>query len=99
MEHDLDLDWFVLEALEGESYDIRVALGSLSDSVMAVYDADGEVLAYNDDEADSLASRRWWDAPASGEYFIGVSSPIFGSGGSGSYTLTVALGVDDHASA
>ena len=65
LEHDSDLDWFIFEATEGESYDIRVALGSLSDSEVAVYDADGEELAYNDNEADSQASRLWWEAPAS----------------------------------
>ena len=94
LEHDLDLDWFVFEATEGESYDIQVALGSLSDSAVAVYDAGGEELAYNDDEADSLSSRLRWDAPSSGEYFVQVSG--FDDG---SYTLTVALGVDDHANA
>ena len=96
LEHDLDLDWFVFEATEGQLYDIQVALGTLSDSEVAVYDADGEQLAYNDDDADSWASRLWWEAPASGEYYIEVS--VSGSG-SGSYTLTVSLGVDDHANA
>ena len=81
-----DADYFVFEAAEGESYEIEVDLGTLPDSVVAVYDTDGWELDYNDDLEDSLASRLVWTAPESGEFFVEVSGY-----GEGSYTLTVAI--------
>ncbi len=94
LDYDEDVDFFVFEAEEGVLYQIDVALGTLTDSWLSVYDSEGWELASNDDHADSLASRIVWNAPSSGEYFVEV-----GGYGSGSYTLTVeALDiVDDHA--
>ena len=91
-----DIDLFVFEAVEGELYQIDVALGTLSDSVVGLYDADGTQLAFNDDYEGSSASRILWVAPSSGSYYVEVAS--FGEG-TGSYTLTVAASdiVDDHA--
>ena len=89
-----DMDFFVFLAEADEFYRIDVALGTLSDSLVVLYDADEQELAYNDDHGDSLASRIVWEAPRSGEYYVGV-----GGFGTGSYTLTVAVTdvTDDHA--
>ena len=89
-------DYFVFDAVEGELYQIDVALGTLDDSVLAVYDTDEWQLAYNDDYEGSLASRILWVAPSSGSYYVEVASL---GDGTGSYTLTVAAPdiVDDHA--
>ena len=87
-----DVDFFGFEAVEGEVYEIGVDLGTLSDSVVALYAVDGMELAYNDDREDSetsLASRLVWRAPASGEFYVEVSS--FDGYGTGSYILTVAV--------
>ena len=81
-----DIDLFVFEATEGEQYQIDVALGTLADSVVGLYDADEWQLAYNDDYEGSSASRIVWEAPSSGSYYIAVSA--FGDG-TGSYTLTI----------
>ena len=91
-----DSDLFVFEATEGELYQIDVALGTLADSVVTLYDADGRELAANDDYEDSLASRVFWVAPSTGNYYVKVSS--WGAY-TGSYTLTVVVSdvVDDHA--
>jgi len=91
-----DIDLFALDAVEGELYQIGVALGTLDDSVLAVYDTDEWQLAYNDDHEDLSASRILWMAPSSGSYYIKVASP---GDGTGSYTLTVAASdiIDDHA--
>ncbi len=84
-----DTDLFVFEASEGELYQIDVALGTLDDSVVGLYDADEWQLAYNDDYEGSLASRIVWEAPSSGSYYIEVSAWIDGAG---SYTLTIIVG-------
>ena len=89
-------DLFVFEAVEGELYQIDVALGTLVDSVVSLYDSGQWELAYNDDHGDSAASRILWVAPSSGSYYIEVSSWDYGTG---SYTLTVVAAevADDHA--
>ncbi len=93
-----DFDLFVFEATEGELYQVDVTLGTLDDSVAALYDADETELASNDDYEGSPASRIVWVAPGSGSYYVKVAA--WGSG-TGSYTLTVVAFeiVDDHANA
>ena len=59
-------DVFAFQAEEGVFYQIDVALGTLSDSLVGLYDAYEQELAYNDDHGDSLASRIIWQAPRSG---------------------------------
>ena len=96
LDHSGDIDSFVFEAVEGRSYRVEVALGSLEDSVVVLYDADGRELAFNDDHGDSLASLISWVAPESGRYYVEVGS--FDASGTGSYTLSVRFGLpDDHA--
>ena len=94
LDHTNDIDVFVFQAEEGVFYQIDVALGTLSDSVVGLYDADELLLAYNDDHGDSLASRIIWEATSSGEYYAGVEGY-----GTGFYTLTVTVSdiTDDHA--
>ncbi len=90
VDYEGDVDYFVFEAVEGEVYQIDVSLGTLGDSVLALYDADGWLLADNDDYGDTLASRIVWEVQASGEYYIEVSGYDIGA-----YILTISL-VDDH---
>ncbi len=94
VDYDGDADFFVFQAEEGVLYHVDVELGTLNDSWLALLDADEWELAYNDDNADSLASRIVWAPPGSGEYYLQV-----GGYGVGSYALTVAVSdiVDDHA--
>ena len=84
LEYENDIDLFVFQAEEGVLYQIDVALGTLSDSLVGLYDADERELAYNDDHGDSLASRVFWQASRSGAYYIAVEGYD-----TGSYTLTV----------
>ena len=90
------VDYFAFQAEEGELYDLGVVLGSLQDSVLDLFDADGTRLAGNDDYGDSLASRLLWRAPATGTYYVQVTDFFAGTG---TYTLTIAISevVDDHA--
>ena len=94
LEYDGDVDYFVLDAVEGESYDISVEPGTLEDPTVALYDADGWQLAYDDDSGVSLAPRLFWVAESRGLLYVEV-----GGYGIGSYTLTVAVSDidDDHA--
>ena len=83
-----DIDVFVLDAVHRELYQIDVALGTLGDSVVAVYDDHETELALNDDYHGSPASRVFWEAPTSGRYYVAVASP---GDGTGSYTLTIIV--------
>ncbi|MCY4630568.1 MAG: PPC domain-containing protein, partial [bacterium] len=96
IDYDDDVDYFAFEARQGQLYEIHVTLGTLEDSVLDLWDADGFYLADNDDYGDSLASRLIWQAPASVDYYVAVGG--FGTR-TGSYTLTVTLIdiTDDHA--
>ena len=95
LEWDGDADLFVFEAAAGEFYQIDVALGTLDDSTVTLYDADGVDLAYNDDHGGTPASRLYWKATASAPLYVGVEG--YGDD-TGTYTLTVAVldFVDDH---
>ena len=94
MDYDGDIDFFRFQAEQGQSYQIDVALGTLDDSIVELYDGDGAFLDTNDDYGDTLASRLYWNAPSSGERYIAVVGY-----GIGTYTLTVSLSdlIDDHA--
>ena len=93
LEYADDRDYFAFEATEGEFYDLDLTLGTLEDSVLDLYDADGNWLDGNDDYGDSTASRLIWLAPSTGTYYVEVTS--FGTG-TGTYTLTVSDITDDH---
>ena len=90
IDYEGDLDLFALEADAGRMYQIDVVLDMLDDSVLAIYDAEGNELAFNDDFfKDGVAgSRITWEASSSGSYYVEVSG--FDES-MGSYTLTVTL--------
>ena len=94
LDYDGDIDYFRFQAEQGESYQIDVALGTLHDSTVDLYDSDGWLMDSNDDYGDTLASRLYWNAPSSGERYVAVEGY-----GTGTYTLTVSLSdiIDDHA--
>ena len=88
LEYQGDGDFFAFEATAGESYELDVTLGTLGDSVLDIFDADGIWLDGNDDYGDSTASRLVWNAPSTGTYYVQVTD--FGSG-TGTYTVTIAI--------
>lgn len=93
IDQDFDKDFFVFEASAGEVYQVNVSLETLSDSEVALYDPDGNLLASNDDYEDSFASRLYWKADRTRPLHIAVSGYGYRIG---SYILTVALANDDH---
>ena len=93
LEYGGDIDVFEFAAEAGQLYEIDVALDTLHDSVLRLLDAEGFQLSYNDDSSGSTASRIYWDAPASGRFYVEVSGFALGVG---SYTVAVtASDIDD----
>ena len=90
LDYDGDIDYFRFQAERGQSYQIDVALGTLDDSIVDLYDVDWSFLDSNDDYGDTFASRLYWEAPSSGERYVTVEGY-----GIGTYTLTVSI-IDDH---
>lgn len=95
LDYEGDIDIFVFEAVAGEFYQIDVALGTLTYSTVALYDAEGVELAYNDDYRVTPTSRLYWEAADSGPVYVWVGG---WDSGAGPYTLTVVVldFVDDH---
>ena len=88
VDYEGDVDYFRFQVEQGQSYQIDVALGSLDDSIVALFDADGLYLDSNDDFSDSNASRLSWQSSSFGELYVAVKA--FGIGIC-TYTLTVTL--------
>ena len=86
--------WFTVQAQQGRSYDIVIALDSLDDSVLELYDTDRSTqLAQNDDVEDSLASAIMdWQCPATGTYYLKVRGYDASSTGTFSITVSPASG-------
>ena len=84
--HGSDLDYFAFAAERGQTYEIDLKLGTLDDSVAALFDSDSQELAFDDDGGESLGSRITWTAAESRTHYVGVAG--WGSE-TGSYTLTV----------
>ena len=83
-----DVDWFQMVLSGGTEYVFETSLGTLPDSVLSIYDADGNTLLVQDDDSGSgFASRIEWIPPALGRYFIEVKR--FDSGDIGTYSLSV----------
>jgi subtilisin family serine protease len=83
-----DVDWFKFQATAGQHYTLATVLGTLRDSGLSLYAANGTtLLAANDDYGSSLASRIDWTAPASGTYYLAVAG--YGNTCTGTYTLNV----------
>ena len=61
LDYDGDIDFFRFQAERGQSYQIDVALGTLDDSIVDLYDVGWSFLDSNDDYGDTLASRLYWE--------------------------------------
>ena len=89
-----DEDWSTFSAEAGTDYVIATsAVGADADTVLAVYDASGNVVATNDDYTTGVPSQLAFKATASGQYFINVRLYNVTNFGSGSeYSLQVRKG-------
>ncbi len=84
--HGRDVDYFAFAAERGQTYRIDVDLGTLDDSVAALYDSDSRQLDFDDDGGESFGSRISWTAAESGTHYVAVAG---WASATGSYTLTV----------
>ena len=83
-----DDDFFSFFASDGVEYTIETSLGTLHDSYLDLYDANGTTRIRSDDDGGAgLASRIVWTAPSSATYYIRVRA--YSSRQTGGYTLIV----------
>ena len=74
-----DEDWIRVELVAGKSYDIRlqgVGLDAVADSVLKIFNSEGEEIAFNDDietESSNLFSMVEFSPDATGAYYISAS--------------------------
>lgn len=83
-----DVDWFVIEMVEGRPYRINVESaepGALADPMLTLYDSSGTQVAQDDDGGRGLNAFLSYASPTGGPYFVGVSS--YGDEGTGRYQI------------
>jgi len=94
-----DVDWFAIDVNEGSRFRFEIVLDTLFDSILRLYDIDGETLLDVNDDIDSNAgqygSRIDWEAPRTGRYYLEVDS--FAGRYTGAYQLNTEILADDHA--
>jgi hypothetical protein len=90
-----DADWVSFEAQEGQTYEIAtLGLEPYSDTVIKLYDTDGQtVLAQDDDGGSGFASRIEWTPPASGTYYVEVVEYFGRTGTDTGYALRIDAAV------
>ncbi|HFD38727.1 MAG TPA: hypothetical protein ENJ31_02585, partial [Anaerolineae bacterium] len=97
-EHDIcpaaDADWLRFQANAGTNYVIQTSeLGPEADTILALFNAAGDQLAFNDDYGDGLASRISYQIQTSGEYYVQVQHYDLTRFGSGTeYQVSVVVG-------
>ena len=104
-----DFDFYKLTAAAGDVITAFTAQpsGSSLDTLLAVYNADGDLVAGNDDFGGALTSRLSYPVPAAGDYYVAVagynslpSDPNDPASGPGAgdedpYAVTITAGEDD----
>jgi len=89
IEYTNDQDWFRFGASAGQTYVFETTAGSLSDTLLALFDKDGTtVLAIDDDSGLGAASRIEWTAQSSGSHYLRVNG--FSDTKVGTYTLNIS---------
>ena len=98
-----DEDWIRVELVAGKSYDIRlqgVGLGAVEDTVLRIFNSDGEEIASNDDievESLNLFSMLEFSPDTTGNYYISASGYLSRSrDNTGTYIITLFDEEDDN---
>lgn len=87
-----DTDWFRMNLVQGQSYEISMAalpIDGLGDPLLQLYDNTGSFLTFNDNKFQSLDSVLAFTATRTGLYFVEATG--FGGGGSGTGSYQIAL--------
>ena len=89
LDYEGDVDFFVFEAKEGQSYQIQVDVGSLPGYVTTLYDSDGEFLGVGvtTNARSGMPSSLFLGDERSGNYYIEVAGGL--DNATGSYSLMV----------
>ncbi|MCA9178748.1 MAG: tandem-95 repeat protein [Planctomycetales bacterium] len=77
-----DTDWFRIPVTPGTSYRFETRRGTLTDTTLTLFDAEGKRLAYDDDSGEGSMARIQWTAAWQTEVFLqaqGWSSRYTGS--------------------
>lgn len=93
-----DEDWIAVTLMAGVTYQIELlgadsGNGTLADPYLGIFDADGFLIAENDDSGLGVDSNYIFRPAESGLYFLSASSFFFND--TGSYTLSVTAPEDD----
>lgn len=91
LEADGDVDWYRLSVEQGQRYTVTLNATPADnglDPLLVIYDAQNEMIAYNDDADETLNSRLTFVPGASGVVF--VEARAFSDASSGGYTLSVS---------
>ena len=93
-----DEDSFRLSVTSGLTYRIDAegsptSMGTLGDPYIGLRDASGTEFATNDDGGTGYNARLTWTADRTGTVYVRIESAIFGS--TGTYTLTISVGIPD----
>lgn len=86
-----DRDWFSVTLVAGETYEIRTAPtngGNDVDTTLTLRDANGNVIAFNDDRIGTYSEIRF-TAPTSGTFYLDVGA--WGDSEQGAYQIIAAL--------
>lgn len=84
-----DVDWVSIDLVAGQTYQFDLdGSASLTDTLLVIYDANGNYVTYDDDSGPGLYASLEFTASASGTYYLGLMS--YSSTQTGSYTLTTA---------
>lgn len=91
-----DVDWYRMRVEQGQRYSFTLDAipgedGAALDPMLALYDAAGEQLAFNDDSGGSLNSALSFVPQQSGEVF--VEARAFADAGAGRYVLAASASV------
>lgn len=91
-----DQDWFHVWLIEGQTYQFRlnsdIAPG-LTDPYLTLYNANGSIIATNNNDIGSLNSLITFTATKTNIYYLGARA---NSDGTGNYSLSAALVSDDY---
>jgi subtilisin family serine protease len=82
-----DVDFFSFAVVAGQTYSIETNLGTLTDTMVNVYDQNGNWEAFNDDSGTSFASRLLWTADYTGTAHVEVMA--YSTSQTGSYELSL----------
>ncbi|WP_395702720.1 pre-peptidase C-terminal domain-containing protein [Aquabacterium sp.] len=90
-----DVDWFAVSLSAGQTYRFQLASNGLADPLFAVFTANGDLLAADDDSGGGLNAQIQFTAPSTGTFYLAAMD--VGSG-TGRYTVAAqALVSDDFA--